>query len=493
MIIRDGFRGKVNIGIGDMRQDIKFHDGTVSGSGGHAFVGLIDEVRVINLALTSVEVQALMTDLPGYQDSGTVSIIVSAGNALDFDSVDDYVDIDSAADDMVGNDSNYTVEAWVRFDSVGAEDRGIIAVNAPSADKLWFSMNTSGNIKVQDVDAGASGEIVGPVLTLDTWYHVAYVRDGVVGTLYVNGASEGTGDTGLTFEATDRWSIGHEWDGAVSGNFMDGQIDEVRIWIVSRSQAQIQGAMYSELGGSETGLVAYYKMEDADATSATDITLSDSSGNANTGALTNMDAAIAWAGHIWVPDAAASNGGLTMMDNSFLNDNGDDILFIHNGMSGNTTSGTGFATLYPSGQRWERIWTCDVNDTAGNGGSVDLVFDFVKADMGGDPAPTNTPANYKLVHVDNVGVWTEKVGAATSVDVGARTVTFENVDTTGLCSGITLATSDTDVSPTAITVQTFTANSPTNIVLLLTAVLMLGITVYVVISNRRVVKKTRDG
>ena len=42
--------------------------------------------------------------------------------------------------------------------------------------------------------------------------------------------------------------------------------------------------------------------------------------------------------------------------------------------------------------------------TGASGGTVDIVFDVADADMGNGPAPTNTPANYKLVHVGNGGI-----------------------------------------------------------------------------------------
>ncbi|MFK5971063.1 MAG: hypothetical protein QM487_13225 [Candidatus Marithrix sp.] len=43
-----------------------------------------------------------------------------------------------------------------------------------------------------------------------------------------------------------------------STNYFSGEIDEVRIWSVARSQAEIQASMNSTLTGSESGLAAYY-------------------------------------------------------------------------------------------------------------------------------------------------------------------------------------------------------------------------------------------
>ena len=44
--------------------------------------------------------------------------------------------------------------------------------------------------------------------------------------------------------------------------YLDGTMDEVRIWGVARSQSEIQAAMNIQLTGSETGLVANYRMNE---------------------------------------------------------------------------------------------------------------------------------------------------------------------------------------------------------------------------------------
>jgi hypothetical protein len=54
-------------------------------------------------------------------------------------------------------------------------------------------------------------------------------------------------------------------------NQYDGGLDEIRMWNVARTQAQIQAAMAVELTGVEAGLVAYWRFNEASgATSADD-------------------------------------------------------------------------------------------------------------------------------------------------------------------------------------------------------------------------------
>jgi hypothetical protein len=53
----------------------------------------------------------------------------------------------------------------------------------------------------------------------------------------------------------------------------EGQIDEVQMWSVPRSAADIQATLYSPLTGNESGLGAYYRMSDGAGTTLTDDSL----------------------------------------------------------------------------------------------------------------------------------------------------------------------------------------------------------------------------
>ena len=78
-------------------------------------------------------------------------------------------------------------------------------------------------------------------------------------------------------------NIGRQSPSTCRCNILDGNLNEVRIWSEIRNQSEIQANMHSELSGSESNLAAYYKMNDGSGT-----TIADSSGNSNTGTLTNM-------------------------------------------------------------------------------------------------------------------------------------------------------------------------------------------------------------
>src|SRR5262249_51690616 len=54
------------------------------------------------------------------------------------------------------------------------------------------------------------------------------------------------------------------------GRYFIGLMDEVRIWSVARSQAEIAATMFERLAGNEPGLVAYYRFDEPGAAQAVD-------------------------------------------------------------------------------------------------------------------------------------------------------------------------------------------------------------------------------
>jgi len=115
------------------------------------------------------------------------------------------------------------------------------------------------------------------------------------GKLYVNGGEEGTWSNGTNTSA-DRFSIGQEYDGSGStaSDFFDGKIDEVAVWNVALSAADVTALYNSGIGlkaSANSGnydnsgdLVGYWKFNEGTGT-----TLTDNTSNSNNGTLTNMD------------------------------------------------------------------------------------------------------------------------------------------------------------------------------------------------------------
>lgn len=101
-----------------------------------------------------------------------------------------------------------------------------------------------------------------PVLTLNTWNHVAVTFDGEWYRLYVNAVLKYSTDA---FKGKKPFNTPVKYIGRVD-NFFQGRIDDVRLWNRARTQEELQADMNRQLGGNEIGLIGYWHFENGIAT-----------------------------------------------------------------------------------------------------------------------------------------------------------------------------------------------------------------------------------
>jgi len=227
-------------------------------------------------------------------DESSSQALVGPGNALDFDGTDDYVMVSSP---YTGFTNALSVEFWVNATAMPPGSilgQSTSDVNAAATNVFLIGNDGSGgDITFYVADgSGFPGVVTTTTNFLGTgWHHVACVSDGAATKIYVDGILEGTGGGVPSINSNLSAALHIGKDSRYSTTrFFDGIIDEVRIWNTARTSMQIQENMFEELTGSETGLVAYYRFDEA--TGST--TLPDESTNSNTGTLTSMDAATDW-------------------------------------------------------------------------------------------------------------------------------------------------------------------------------------------------------
>lgn len=202
-------------------------------------------------------------------NQAAASTLTQPGNALSFDGIDDEVLVPP----LNAPTGSFTLEAWVKYEGTGSGFETIIEFGD---DNPLFG-----------ISAGAltlSGGITAPKQFIrNVWAHIAVSYDLPTQDLrlYINGAEVAQETVSLAFSGQGM-GIGH-----LSGDsHFPGSIDEVRIWEVSRSAAEIGGAFTSGLAGNESGLLAYYKFDQT--VSGFDL-LPDRSINSFDGTLTNFD------------------------------------------------------------------------------------------------------------------------------------------------------------------------------------------------------------
>ena len=99
-------------------------------------------------------------------------------------------------------------------------------------------------------------------LNLNKWYHLAGTYDGKYIRIYVNGEKKGEKYVGkIKLGNTSPLYFGF-MDVSGRSYYLDGVMDEVRIWSYARSEADIQTSMYCLPTGNEVGLLGYWNFDD---------------------------------------------------------------------------------------------------------------------------------------------------------------------------------------------------------------------------------------
>ncbi len=206
-----------------------------------------------------------------------VFVLIGLGqnNSLDFDGTDDYIDLGdiNALDGL----SSLTIEVWLKLHNHGAFDRIIVKEIDGDPTNGWGMAlsSTSGELSLYTRNGSNSNpQTTGNVIPLNTWTHIAYVFDGSGSgntdrlKCYVNGSPvtlsyNGTVPSSLN---SNNSSVTISRTSNAAGNYIDAQMDDIRIWTVARTQTEIQNNKDTELTGTETGLFSYYKMDNASST-----------------------------------------------------------------------------------------------------------------------------------------------------------------------------------------------------------------------------------
>ena len=166
------------------------------------------------------------------------------------------------------NGTTLTIEAWVKMTSttVGGypvgkwhdENLGRSYSIFMQASPLIFHLekSTTGSNNGSSNNNNTS-------LSEGIWTHIAFTLSDTTSIAYVNGVADGGGNStlpaGSIYDSTRNFMIGAK-NSQAPDNFFGGLIDEVRVWNVVRTATEIANNYQTELVGNESGLVAYYKL-----------------------------------------------------------------------------------------------------------------------------------------------------------------------------------------------------------------------------------------
>lgn len=276
--------------------------GRFSGVYGQYFSGDLDETRVWSVARTAQELARLRhvrlreprTGLAwasgigrpdptqsGAPASGRVFAPIAKHRitkfgAQKFAQVPDHQDF---------NTSSFTLEAWVKIPSIGGVMRVVTKPMDDGQTQRFSLLINQGKPEIRFDASNGSGAVVaaGPAaVNDDTWHHLAGVYDAsnvqqrelrlyvdgrlvtVTPTIFSPGVSVAPVELG-------RFNAG-------VGQYLVGKFDEIRIWKTARSASEILASYWRPLIGGESGLVGYYRLDDAQTNSLVDSSALNHSG-----------------------------------------------------------------------------------------------------------------------------------------------------------------------------------------------------------------------
>jgi hypothetical protein len=181
-------------------------------------------------------------DSSGYGSDGTIYGATwtndsVSGYALEFDGVNDYVEIGTNN----WNANQGSIELWAKIDSFGADHQYLFGHTTTPAFANRIQLYTNDTDGWLDLGLGDNHTRATNIEDLDlgTWYHIALTWDGTNYNVFVNGTSKANGSyTGLTTIASIA-DIGNDGNPSVRDEAFNGIIDEVRIYNRALSKEEI--------------------------------------------------------------------------------------------------------------------------------------------------------------------------------------------------------------------------------------------------------------
>jgi len=184
---------------------------------------------------------------------------------LDFDGTNDYVNCGNSSD--FNSTSVITIEAWVYLHSATTFDRMLIRSEtgdntlANCCYSLCFDNTTKPRFAI------SNAYITCPyAIDIGKWYHIAGTYDKNAGSnqmkLYVNGELVQTGDYSGDIPAVYTYDITLGASYNTSGSYyLNGRLDEVRLWQRCLGIDEIRKNMYKSLAGTESSLAFYWMLD----------------------------------------------------------------------------------------------------------------------------------------------------------------------------------------------------------------------------------------
>lgn len=224
---------------------------------------------------TGIEQDAVFDNGSTTEDDDTQQVLlaqpVGSGAALALSGNGQYVDLPGLDTFLSDGLRAMTLELWVNPHTTNDQQNFIGKHTASGSNLILLGFYEGGyHVRMRDYTFTANA----PKQT--GWQHLVLeiisVPTQTILTLFRNGKllHSGSTPTALGDLAGKPWTLGQEWDGQTTSDFLDGDIDEVRFWRGIRSPSSQQTEMHRTLTGSEPELAGYWRFDAGAGTTAYD-------------------------------------------------------------------------------------------------------------------------------------------------------------------------------------------------------------------------------
>lgn len=178
-------------------------------------------------------------------------------NALNFDGINDHVEIANCATTPLPVKDEITIEYWFKGSNMQSAVRF-------QTDRDYIVMGWQNNRHIISTDGGLNGLFFGANVTDGKWHHIAMTwKKGAVASgngfrSYVDGRLANSRDVNTNINLPvirTNFQLGSFLG---SQEFTNGSLDEVRVWNIARTEAQIAENM-KKSPSDQSGLLIYYK------------------------------------------------------------------------------------------------------------------------------------------------------------------------------------------------------------------------------------------
>jgi hypothetical protein len=180
-------------------------------------------------------------------------------SALSLNGSNQYASASSAQVIPTSTSSTFSIEAWIKQPASRSSGTLYQVVSQGNLSAQFYLKIYNGSLIFSRTGYLAENTCSVGIPT-EQWTHVAVVVGNTSQSCYINGAPAGSFTQSSSTAIGTKFAVGQY--APAGGEFFLGEIDEVKIWNTSRSQAQIQSDLKTYGGTLASGLVAYYDFND---------------------------------------------------------------------------------------------------------------------------------------------------------------------------------------------------------------------------------------